>query len=41
LAAALRVASYFDRTPGFIDAVQPNLSVKKDVDDGFRTAGRS
>jgi iron complex outermembrane recepter protein len=38
--AALRVASYFDRTPGFIDAVQPNLSVKKDVNDGFRTGVR-
>src|SRR4030095_16486917 len=38
--AALRVASYFDRTPGFIDAVQPNLSVKKEVNDGFRTGVR-
>jgi iron complex outermembrane receptor protein len=38
--AALRVASYFDRTPGFIDAVQPNLSVKKNVNDGFRTGVR-
>ena len=38
--AALRVASYFDRTAGFIDAVQPNLSVKEDVNDGFRTGVR-
>jgi iron complex outermembrane receptor protein len=38
--AALRVASYFDRTPGFTDSVQPNLSVKKDVNDGFRTGVR-
>jgi iron complex outermembrane recepter protein len=38
--AAVRVASYFDRTPGFIDAVQPNLSVKDNVNDGFRTGVR-
>ena len=38
--AALRVASYFDRTPGFIDAVQPDLSVGKNVNDGFRTGVR-
>ncbi|HEX2457131.1 MAG TPA: TonB-dependent receptor [Vicinamibacterales bacterium] len=38
--AAVRVASYFDRTPGFIDAVQPNLSVKENVNDGFRTGVR-
>ncbi len=34
--AALRVASYFDRIAGFMDAVQPNLSVDDDVNDGFR-----
>jgi iron complex outermembrane receptor protein len=38
--AAVRVASYFDRTPGFIDAVQPNLSVNDDVNDGLRTGVR-
>src|SRR5258706_5010731 len=39
--AALRVASYFDRTPGFMEAVQPNLSVKKHVNDGFRSGVRA
>jgi len=39
--AALRVASYYNRLPGFIDAVQPGLSVKKDVNDGFRTGVRA
>ena len=39
--AALRVASYYSRLPGFIDAVQPNLTVKKDVNDGFRTGVRA
>ena len=38
--AALRVASYFDRTPGYIDAVQPNLSVKQNVNDGLRSGAR-
>src|SRR5262249_29698109 len=38
--AAARVAGYFDRTPGFIDSVQPNLSVKDNVNDGFRTGVR-
>ena len=39
--AALRVASYYNRLPGYIDAVQPGLSVKKDVNDGFRTGVRA
>ena len=39
--AALRVASYFDRTPGFMEAVQPNLSVNKHVNDGFRSGVRA
>jgi iron complex outermembrane receptor protein len=39
--AALRVASYYTRIPGFIDAVQPNLSAKKDVNDGFRSGFRA
>jgi iron complex outermembrane recepter protein len=39
--AALRVASYFDQLPGFMDAVQPNLSVKKDVNSGRRSGVRA
>jgi len=39
--AALRVASYFDRIAGYIDAVQPDLSVKDDVNDGFRSGVRA
>jgi iron complex outermembrane receptor protein len=39
--AALRVASYFDRTPGFMEAIQPNLSVNKHVNDGFRSGVRA
>ncbi len=39
--SALRLATYYTRTPGFIDAVQPNLSVKKSVNDGFRSGFRA
>ena len=39
--AALRVAAYYDRLAGYIDAVQPDLSVKEDVNDGFRTGVRA
>ncbi len=39
--AALRVASYYTRLPGYIDAVQPDLSVREDVNDGFRTGLRA
>jgi iron complex outermembrane receptor protein len=39
--AALRVASYYNHLPGFIDAVQPNLTVKKDVNTGYRAGGRA
>jgi iron complex outermembrane recepter protein len=39
--AALRVASYYNRFAGFIDAVQPDLSVKEDVNGGFRTGFRA
>ena len=39
--AALRVTSYYDRIAGFIDAVQPDLSVREDVNDGFRTGFRA
>src|SRR3954468_7412073 len=38
--AAVRVISYFDRVPGYVDAVQPNLSLKKNVNDGTRTGVR-
>jgi len=38
---ALRVASYYDHMPGFMDAVQPNLSVKEDVNSGYRTGVRA
>jgi iron complex outermembrane receptor protein len=39
--AALRVASYFTRIAGFVDAVQPGLRVKKDVNDGVRAGVRA
>lgn len=39
--AALRVASYYDRIPGYMDAVQPDLSVKENVNDGVRTGVRA
>jgi iron complex outermembrane receptor protein len=39
--AAVRVASYYNRIAGYIDAVQPDLSVKEDVNDGFRTGLRA
>jgi iron complex outermembrane receptor protein len=39
--AALRVVSYYDRIAGFIDAVQPDLSVRENVNDGFRTGFRA
>ena len=38
---ALRVASYFSRLPGYMDAVQPDLSVNEDVNDGFRSGVRA
>ena len=39
--AALRVATYTDRIPGYIDAIQPDLSVKKDVNGGMRSGVRA
>jgi iron complex outermembrane recepter protein len=39
--AALRVASYFNRLPGYIDAIQPDLTLKKDVNDGSRSGVRA
>jgi iron complex outermembrane recepter protein len=38
--AAMRVVAYYTRYGGFTDAVQPNLSVNEDVNDGFRAGGR-
>jgi iron complex outermembrane recepter protein len=39
--AALRVASYYTRLTGYLDAVQPDLSEKEDVNEGFRTGVRA
>src|SRR4051812_20299343 len=36
-----RVAIYHDRMGGYMDAVQPNLSVKKNVNSGTRTGVRA
>jgi iron complex outermembrane receptor protein len=38
--AAARVVAYYTRYGGFIDAVQPNLSIKKDVNSGYRAGTR-
>jgi iron complex outermembrane receptor protein len=38
--AALRVASYYDRLAGFMDAVQPGSGVEENVNDGFRSGVR-
>ena len=38
--AALRLVGYYTRMPGYMDAVQPDLSVKENVNDGFRTGTR-
>src|SRR4051812_35331222 len=37
---AMRVAAYYTKYGGFIDAVQPSLSLKKDVNDGYRAGMR-
>ena len=39
--AALRVASYFDRIAGYIDSVQPDLSLSENVNDGSRSGFRA
>ncbi|HET9261897.1 MAG TPA: TonB-dependent receptor [Vicinamibacterales bacterium] len=39
--AAVRVASYYDRIAGYMDAVQPDLGVQDDVNDGFRGGVRA
>ena len=38
---ALRVAGYYNRIAGFIDAVRPDLSVDDDVNGGFRSGFRA
>ncbi|HEX6900596.1 MAG TPA: TonB-dependent receptor [Thermoanaerobaculia bacterium] len=38
--AALRLTAFFNSFGGFIDAVQPNLSVKEDVNSGDRFGAR-
>ena len=37
---AMRLVAYWHHLPGFIDAIQPGGSVKKDVNDGDRTGAR-
>lgn len=39
--AAMRLVGYYTNYGGFIDAVQPNLSVKKDVNSGYRAGTRA
>lgn len=38
--AAMRIAAYYNSYAGFIDAVQPGLSVREDVNSGDRTGVR-
>ena len=38
--AAARIVGYYTRYGGYINAVQPNLSVKKDVNKGYRAGTR-
>lgn len=38
--AAVRIAAYHTQYGGFVDAVQPGLSVKEDVNGGTRTGAR-
>jgi iron complex outermembrane receptor protein len=40
-AAALRVAAYYNKLGGYMDAVQPDLSLDEDVNDGERTGVRA
>ena len=37
---AMRFAGYYTNYGGFTDAIQPNLSVKRDVNNGYRGGGR-
>jgi iron complex outermembrane receptor protein len=38
--SAMRFAGYYTRYGGYMDAVQPDLSVRKNVNDGDRAGGR-
>ncbi|HVY83033.1 MAG TPA: TonB-dependent receptor [Steroidobacteraceae bacterium] len=38
--AAMRIVGFYDELAGFIDATQPNLSVRKNVDSGSKSGGR-
>ena len=37
---AMRVVGYYTHLPGFVDAVQPDMSTDHDVNDGFRSGAR-
>jgi iron complex outermembrane receptor protein len=39
-AAAMRVVGFYNELAGFIDATQPNLSVRENVDGGSKSGGR-
>ncbi len=39
--AAARVVGYYNRIPGYMDAVTPDLSLDKDVNTGNRSGGRA
>ena len=39
--AALRAVGYLTRMPGYMEAVQPDLSVEENVNDAFRTGTRT
>lgn len=39
--AAARVSGYYNRTAGYMDAVQPDLSIDEDVNSGDRIGGRA
>src|SRR5262249_29528139 len=39
--AALRLVGWFDQTPGYQDAVQPNLTINSDYNTGHRTGIRA
>ncbi|HEV8657696.1 MAG TPA: TonB-dependent receptor [Thermoanaerobaculia bacterium] len=39
--AATRITAYYTRYGGYIDAVQPNLSINKDVNHGYRAGARA
>jgi len=38
--AAARFVGYYHHLPGFIDAIQPGGSIRKDINDGDRSGGR-